>query len=155
MGRSTIGARHTKGGIPSRSLLLFLFSLQDTLPNKMGTDGNNKKANNSAPPPARGANNNHQGGWCHNHNCWINVVNTTPKKFKGKTPEIKNDIFNNTGLHDVANFHQFLKNIANYYQLIHRNDVSEGICNLTPVPSHFPPFPSLRLILALVIASCI
>jgi hypothetical protein len=56
-----------------------------------------------------------------------------PRKFEGKTAEIKNDILDNTGPHDAENFHHSLKNIANYLQLIHRNDVSEAIHNLMPV----------------------
>jgi hypothetical protein len=69
------------------------------------------------------------------------VANTTPGKIEGKTPEIKNDIFDNTGPHDAANFHRSLKNIANYLQLMHRNDVSEAIRNLTPITITLPPLP--------------
>jgi hypothetical protein len=68
-------------------------------------------------------------------------VNTTAGKSEGITPEIKNVIFNNTGPHDAVNFHRSLKNIADYLQFIHGNDVSEAICNLTPVTITVPPIP--------------
>jgi hypothetical protein len=49
-------------------------------------------------------------------------------KFKGKTKEIKFDTFNNTGPHNAAQFNKSLKNIADYLQLNHGNDVSEAEC---------------------------
>ena len=48
-------------------------------------------------------------------------------KFKGKTKEIELDTFDNTGQHDAAQFNKSLKNIANYLQLNHGNDVSEAV----------------------------
>jgi hypothetical protein len=63
-------------------------------------------------------------------------------KFKGKTKEIEFDIFDNTGPHDAAQFNKSLKNITDYHQLNHGNDVSEAVQNFTPVTITVPPTPS-------------
>ena len=63
-------------------------------------------------------------------------------KFKGKTKEIEFDTFDNTGQHDAAQFNKSLKNIADYLQLNHGNDVSEAVRNLTPVNITVPPQPT-------------
>ena len=62
-------------------------------------------------------------------------------KFKGKTKEIEFDTFDNTGQHDAAQFNKSLKNIADYLQLNHGNDVSEAVRNLNPVNIAIPPQP--------------
>jgi len=62
-------------------------------------------------------------------------------KFKGKTKEIEQDTFDNTGHHDAAQFNKSLKNIAAYLQLNHGNDVSEAVRNLTPVNIAIPRQP--------------
>ena len=67
-------------------------------------------------------------------------------KFKGKTKEIEFDTFDNTGQHDAAQFNKSLKNIADYLQLIHGNDVSEAVQNLTQVIIDIPPLQFVRLI---------
>ena len=62
-------------------------------------------------------------------------------KFKGKTKEIEQDTFDNTSQHDAAQFNKSLKNIADYLQLNHGNDVSEAVRNLTPVNIAIPRQP--------------
>jgi hypothetical protein len=62
-------------------------------------------------------------------------------KFKGKTKEIEYNTFNNTGPHDAAQFNKSLKNIADYLQLNHDNDVLEAVRNMTPVLISIPPVP--------------
>ena len=62
-------------------------------------------------------------------------------KFKGETKEIETDTFNNTGPHDAATFNKSLKNIANYLQLNHGNDVSEAVCNMTLANIILPDIP--------------
>ncbi len=67
-------------------------------------------------------------------------------KFKGKTKEIKFDTFNNTGLHDAAQFSKFLKNIANHLQLIHGNDVSEAVRNMVAIKNRYSPCTTRQII---------
>ena len=62
-------------------------------------------------------------------------------KFKGKTKEIELDTFDNTGQHDAAQFNKSLKNIADYLQLNHGNNVSKAVRNLTPVNIAIPHQP--------------
>ena len=57
--------------------------------------------------------------------------NTPVTKFKGKTKEIEEDIFDLGGTHDAALFSRSLKNIADYIQLKHTSDVSEAVRNMT------------------------
>jgi hypothetical protein len=74
----------------------------------------------------------------HPHHCWSQG---SSGKFKGKTKEIKLDTFNNTGPHNAAQFNKSLKNIADYLQLNHGNNVSEAVRNLAPVTIIIPPAP--------------
>ncbi len=62
-------------------------------------------------------------------------------KFRGKTKEIEYDTFDNTGQHDAAQFNKSLKNIADYLQLNHGNDVSEAVRNMTTINIAIPPIP--------------
>jgi hypothetical protein len=62
-------------------------------------------------------------------------------KFKGKTPGIEHDIFDNTRAHDSANFHCSLKHIADHLQLTCCNEVCKAICTMTPVVITIPPVP--------------
>jgi hypothetical protein len=62
-------------------------------------------------------------------------------KFKGKTKKIKFNNFDNTGPHDATQFNKSLKNIADYLQLNHGNDVSEAVCNMTTVHIAIPLMP--------------
>ena len=66
-------------------------------------------------------------------------------KFKGKTKEIEQEIFDNTSQHDTAQFNKLLKNISNYLQLNHGNNVSEAVCNLTPVDIPIPRQPVVAI----------
>jgi hypothetical protein len=79
--------------------------------------------------PNQEGRNNHQGCNCHHHNRqhWNNNNNASGGKFRGKTKEIENNTFDNTGPHDAALFNKSLKNIANYFQLQHGNDISEAM----------------------------
>jgi hypothetical protein len=83
----------------------------------------------------------HQGGGRNRHpyHCWNQG---SSGKFKGKTKEIEFDTFDNTGPHDAVQFNKSLKNIANYLQLNHGNDVFEAVQNLTPVTITVPPIPT-------------
>ena len=81
-------------------------------------------------------------GGCHQHqNCWNNHGWGTSPKNIGKTPGLKNDIFDNTGAHDVTIFHRSLKQIADYIQLYYGNEVSEAIRTMTPVIIDIPAVP--------------
>ena len=62
-------------------------------------------------------------------------------KFKGKTPGIEHDIFDNTGVHDAANFHRSLKHIADHLQLTCGNEVCKAIHTMTPVVINIPLVP--------------
>jgi hypothetical protein len=53
---------------------------------------------------------------CRNRHQW-NQGQQQGGKFKGKTKEIEQDTFNNTGQHDATQFNKSLKNIADYLQL--------------------------------------
>ncbi len=77
----------------------------------------------------------------HHRQRWTNNNNPTGK-FKGKTKEIKNDTFDNTGPHTAALFNKSLKNIADYLQLHHGNDVSKAVRNMAPVTIIIPPKPT-------------
>ena len=57
-------------------------------------------------------------------------------KFKGKTPGIEYDILGNTGVHDAANFHRYLKHIADHLQLACDNEVCKAICTHHDTSSH-------------------
>jgi hypothetical protein len=82
------------------------------------------------------------GGRNNRRNCqhW-SQGNQPGRNFKSKTKEIEFDTFDNTGQRDAAQFNKSLKNIADYLQLNHGNDVSEAVRNLTPVNIAIPPKP--------------
>jgi hypothetical protein len=63
-------------------------------------------------------------------------------KFKGKTKEIEFDMLDNTSSHDAAQLNKSLKNIADYLQLNHGNDISKAVQNLTPLTITVPPTPT-------------
>ncbi len=82
------------------------------------------------------------GGHCCNpHQRWNQGAHHGSGKFKGKTKEIEADVFENTGPHDEATFNKSLKNIANYLQLNHGNNVSKAVCNTTPANIILPDIP--------------
>jgi hypothetical protein len=109
---------------------------------------NYKKIKPAASPVLMPADNNNdchwRGGGRHCHNCqhFHNAAAAHLGKFKGKIKDIKFEVFNNTGLNDATNFNHSLKNIANYLQLQLRNDVSEAIRNMMPMPITIPPAPT-------------
>jgi hypothetical protein len=77
----------------------------------MGEDQPNENKSATPTPPA-GEINKGRGGrrGGHNRQRWNNnVAIGSAGKFKGKTPGIEHDIFDNTGVHDAANFHRSLK----------------------------------------------
>ena len=103
----------------------------------MGEEHNDKK-NNPPTPPAGEPNKGH-GGHRGGQNCqqWNNnsAIGSTGK-FKGKTPGIEYDILGNTGVHDAANFHRYLKHIADHLQLACDNEVCKAICTHHDTSSH-------------------
>jgi hypothetical protein len=102
----------------------------------------------ASPQPGEGDNKN-RGNRNHRRkrNRWNNVTvaGNIHGKFEGKTKEVKNDIFDNTGPHDAALFHRSLKNIADHLQLIAGNDVSEALRDMKPVMITIlpPPQPTI------------
>jgi hypothetical protein len=69
----------------------------------MGEENNDKKTN--APTPPAGEPNKEQGGPHGSQNRQRRNNNSAIRstgKFKGKTPGIEHDIFDNTGVHDAA-----------------------------------------------------
>jgi hypothetical protein len=81
---------------------------------------------------------------CHHYPCHRNnnYNNNPTRKFWGKTKEIATDTFDNTGPHDAAMFNKSQKNVANYLQLNHVNDVSEADCNMLPMVITIPNQPT-------------
>jgi hypothetical protein len=72
-----------------------------------------------------------------------NNYNNNPNgKFRGKTEEIATDTFNITGPHDATMFNKSQKNVANYLQLNHGNDISEVVCIMLPVVITIPNQPT-------------
>ena len=63
-------------------------------------------------------------------------------QFKGKTKEIADDIFNNTGQHYAATFNKSLKNITDYLQLKLDNNILEAVCNMTNTIIDIPATPT-------------
>jgi hypothetical protein len=61
---------------------------------------------------------------CHKHIAW---------KVQGKTQGIENNISDNNGPHNAANFHHSLKHIADHLQLVHSNEALEAIRTMMPV----------------------
>ncbi len=51
------------------------------------------------------------------------------------------DAFDNTRPHDAAIFNKSLKNIADYLQVNHGNNVSKAICNMMPANISPPDIP--------------
>jgi hypothetical protein len=87
-----------------------------------------------------------RGGRRQNQNWWNHTEAVPAKKLEGKTPELKGDIFDNTGPHDAANFHKAVKKIADYLQLEHRSNVSNAVHTLTlPPDSEIPEPPTTTL----------
>ncbi len=108
----------------------------------MGEEQIDKKPN--VPTPPVGDPNKGRGGCRGGQNSqrWkTNSALGSTGKFKGKTPRIEHDIFDNTGFHDAANFHRSLKHIADHLQLTCDNEVCEAICTMTPVVITIPPVP--------------
>ena len=63
-------------------------------------------------------------------------------KFKGKTKDIEDDIFDMGGSHDAALFSRTLRAIADYIQLKYSNfDASEAVRKMTPATITIPPPP--------------
>jgi hypothetical protein len=108
-----------------------------------GEESNDKKPNAPTPPPGEA---NQGRGGCRggqNHQQWNNNSTIGSNgKFKGKTPGIKQDIFDNTGAHDAANFHRSLKHIADHLQLSCGNEICQAICTMTPVIITIPAVPT-------------
>jgi hypothetical protein len=79
-----------------------------------------------------------------NRNRWNNAVaaSAASGKFEGKTAALTNDIFDNTGPHDTAQFHRSLNNIINHLQLSAGHDVSEAIRQMVPATIIIPPAPT-------------
>jgi hypothetical protein len=92
-------------------------------------------------PPERPGANACQGGRKDCRPCQRWNQGNNSGKFRGKTKEIKYDMFDNTGPHDAALFNKSLENIADYIQLNLGNDVSEAVQNMSPVIIAFPPVP--------------
>ena len=108
----------------------------------MGEEQIDKKPN--VPTPPVGDPNKGRGGCRGGQNSqrWkTNSALGSTGKFKGKTPGIEHDIFDNTGFHDAANFHRSLKHIADHLQLTCDNEVCKAICTMTPVVINIPPVP--------------
>jgi len=101
---------------------------------------------NDVKPPTPGGDDNksrRQGGNRRGQNRHRRNQNPNqPGHFKGKTKEIEGDTFDNTGPHDAATFNKSLKNIADYLQLIHDNDTSEAVRNMTPMIIDIPAVPT-------------
>jgi hypothetical protein len=57
---------------------------------------------------------------------------------------IENNIFDNTGAHNAANFHRSLKHIADHLQLSCGNEVSEAIRTMMLVIIDIPAVPTLK-----------
>jgi hypothetical protein len=97
--------------------------------------------------PARQANdrNNNRHGKRRQHcNRWKNAAGGSHGKFKGKTPGIENDIFDNTGVHNATNFYCSFKQIADHLQLSCGNEVSEAIRMMTPIIIDIPAVPTVK-----------
>ena len=100
---------------------------------------------NPTPTPHEGETNKGRGGrrGGQNRQRWNNnAAIGSAGKFKGKTPGIEHDIFDNTGYHDAANFHRSLKHIADHLQLTCGNELCEAIRTMTPVFINIPPVPT-------------
>ena len=103
-------------------------------------DSKDKKPDLPHSPPTPGQQH-HCGGRRQHQNRWHHPGGGASPKNIGKTPGLKNDIFDNTGAHDAAMFHHSLKQIADYIQLNYGNEVSEAIQTMTPVIINIPAVP--------------
>jgi hypothetical protein len=95
-------------------------------------------------PQANNGNNNRCGRRCQYCNRWNNAVGGSHGKFKGKTPRIENNNFDNTRAHDAANIHCSLKHIADHLQLSCGNEVSEAMLTMMPVIIDIPAVPTVK-----------
>jgi hypothetical protein len=68
--------------------------------------------------------------------------NTPSNKYKVKTKEIEDNIFDLDVTHDAALFSRSLKNIAYYIQLKHTSNVSKAVRNMTSLAITIPPPPT-------------
>ena len=84
------------------------------------------------------------GGDCRNNRHRWQQGRQGGTQFKGKTKEITEHIFDNTGQYEAATFKKSLKNIANYLQLELGNDVSEAVRNMTDTMITIPAAPTPR-----------
>jgi hypothetical protein len=100
-------------------------------------------AQDKSNTPDGNNNNRHRGGrgFCNNRNRNQNNAAQIRGKFRGKIKEIAEDIFDNTGPNDAANFNKSLKNIADYLQLTLGNNVLEAVRNMAPMKIVIPPPP--------------
>jgi len=104
-----------------------------------GDENNNSNNNNHNRRNNRNRN---------NRNCTMNVNNmpdartSTVSTYEGKTKEIKDNIFDNTGTQDAALFSDSLIVIADHLHIIHGADLAEAIRMMKPVvitiPSDLP-----------------
>jgi hypothetical protein len=109
----------------------------------MAGDNKDKKPKIPAPHAIDG-NNNCRGRHRQHRNRWNNATGGPHGKFKGKTPRIENNIFDNTGAHDAVNFHCSLKHITDHLQLSCGNEISEAIRTVTPVIIDIPAVPMVK-----------
>ncbi len=107
---------------------------KETKPNLSGTANQQGGGDSNNNDHRAGGGGNH----CNLRQRWRQRGHQGGGTFKGKTKEIKNNIFDNTGPHNAAIFNKSLKNIANYLQLQHANNVSKAVCNMTPAMIKFP-----------------
>ena len=113
--------------------------IKPVVPAAQGAGGDNNNNNNNND--RRGAGNRR------NRHRWVQPKAATPAggPFKGRTKEIEDYIFDNTGPHDAAVFNNSLRNIADHLQYDLGNDVSEACRNMTPaiitVPNEPQPQP--------------
>ena len=109
--------------------------------------GNDEKGIKPHVPAQQGGGDNNadqrggEGNCRNNRHCW-QQGRQGGTQFKGKTKEIAEDIFDNTGQHDAATFNKSLKNIADYLQLELGNNVSEAMRNMTDTTISIPAAPT-------------
>jgi hypothetical protein len=75
------------------------------------------------------------------HQHWNQGAHHGRGKFREKTKEIEANTFDNTGPHDAAIFNKSLKNITDYLQLNHGNNVSEAIRKMMLANIVLPEIP--------------
>ena len=110
--------------------------VKPVVPAAQGAGGDNNNNNNNE---RRGG-----GGNRRNRHRW-GQARQQPQQasgpFKGRTKEIEDYIFDNTGPHDAAVFNTSLRNIADHLQYDLGNDVSEACRNMTPAIITVPDEP--------------